>query len=1197
MPALRLLSISLVLSLIALAQDVQRDDRLEQPSDQNLAAQVIEQGSVPKLVKFSGTLRDEGGQPIVGSATLTFSVYRSNDDASPLWSETRVVRTDNEGKYSVLLGATKADGIDTNVFASHAGRYIGVRIDGRPELARAALVSVPYALKAGDAEMLGGLTAGDFVLTRSAREKLIRAGVQNSGTQAALETFGAVVSGANSTGKIAKFTATDTVGDSVMTESGGNVGIGTAAPAEQLELTGNLRTVASTATTGIWYQGPNRFVHTAPFGSGNLFVGVNAGTLTTTSTNNLGVGNAALGAVTSGSNNMALGGQAMANLTTGVQNTAVGAQSLFNNQANNNTGVGFNALVATTTGGGNTAVGTQAGQSISSGTFNTAIGYNADVSTGTLTNATAIGANSRVNVSNAVILGNGANVGLGTSSPSFTAGGGMHIFNSSVAALKLASSGSSFEMFSINNGNFGLYDTMGAAYRLYITPSGNVGIGTTTPTNKLEVAGTVKSTTGGFVFPDGSTQTTAVTGTVGDITSVTAGTGLTGGGSTGAVSLAVDTAVIQARVTGTCSTGNYVMSIGSNGSVVCGVDQVGTGGSGPPTTPFSITGSNNTGIITGVQTNSTLTQPAFPSSFPPAGLVGNATATSNFEAGVLGTAASPTGFGVLGVNTSTVGVESGQGPVGVIGVVQANHAVGVLGSNDATSGVAYGVQGNTRSTSGTGVSGEADAMTGATVGVQGIVQSSSGTAGLFMASGPGAYVLRGSQIGGGDIFAVDASGNVRANNYLDLMGNSALASLNGTNSFNGTNTFNQNTQMNGGISILRNDSLTGAAFTQNGSGVALSISAGNALGTGIAITGSGTGINVNSSNINGSVFSSSAASGAAVNATSNGGGTGVIGTSNGSTNGATGLLGQSTTTGAASGGFVYGVRGTTSNNTNLSTGVGVKGEAQGSTSGAHYGVWGTNAGTQGAGVRGDADSTSGTTANGVFGRVGGAGNGISGLTLANSTTGNAVFGQVLNSSSTGSAISGLTAGTGAAAKFETTNAGGKLISGIGSSASEVFAVNASGLITSPSVQGTSIAADKLTLAAVTFSGLEAKISSSFGLLDNSSSSTNVGWHEVQLLNGDSITALRVCGRDFDTSGEISATLYRKPTGVLNNSNVLGNLEQLATVSSGTSASADNFNCFSTSSITNGTIDNSNYVYLVKLSMSFFVQATAVQVDH
>jgi hypothetical protein len=44
---------------------------------------------------------------------------------------------------------------------------------------------------------------------------------------------------------------------------------------------------------------------------------------------------------------------------------------------------------------------------------------------------------------------------------------------------------------------------------LFVTNTGNVGIGTVTPSEKLSVSGTIESASGGFKFPDGTTQKTA----------------------------------------------------------------------------------------------------------------------------------------------------------------------------------------------------------------------------------------------------------------------------------------------------------------------------------------------------------------------------------------------------------------------------------------------------------------------------------------------------------------------------------------------------------------------------------------------------------------------------------------------------------------------------------------------------------------
>ena len=59
--------------------------------------------------------------------------------------------------------------------------------------------------------------------------------------------------------------------------------------------------------------------------------------------------------------------------------------------------------------------------------------------------------------------------------------------------------------------------TIAQAGNAFSLTGGSVGIGTTAPTQALEVAGQVFSSTGGFRFPDGSVQTSAAAPTVGDI--------------------------------------------------------------------------------------------------------------------------------------------------------------------------------------------------------------------------------------------------------------------------------------------------------------------------------------------------------------------------------------------------------------------------------------------------------------------------------------------------------------------------------------------------------------------------------------------------------------------------------------------------------------------------------------------------------
>src|SRR5439155_21577074 len=62
-------------------------------------------GSVPRLIKFSGVVKDATGKVMTGQLGLTLALYELQQGGSPLWVETQSVRADEQGRYTALLGA------------------------------------------------------------------------------------------------------------------------------------------------------------------------------------------------------------------------------------------------------------------------------------------------------------------------------------------------------------------------------------------------------------------------------------------------------------------------------------------------------------------------------------------------------------------------------------------------------------------------------------------------------------------------------------------------------------------------------------------------------------------------------------------------------------------------------------------------------------------------------------------------------------------------------------------------------------------------------------------------------------------------------------------------------------------------------------------------------------------------------------
>jgi hypothetical protein len=398
--------------------------------------------TVPQLVKFSGTIASAPA----GTVGVIFALYKDQTGGAPLWQEVQNLTVDSNGHYTSLLGAHSATGIPLELFANGEARWLGVQPEGQPEQPRVLLVSVPYALKASDAETLGGLPASAF----------LRAGAA---------------------------------------------------------------TVAVTA--------PTNFINAA--------------------------------AVTAAVNNAVTAGITVSNPTLGYVPYFYDASGDLKNSALFQATSGFVGLGTTTPVALLSLLGTNPSMRIENYSNTVGDSPNFNFYSGRGTASTPLATRSGDNL--------GQFAASGYTGSGFPGSSKVKVSFVATENWSPTSNGTAMTFATTANG------TTARAERMRIDNTGNVGIGTTTPDQLLTVNGSIHST-GGFVFPDGTTQSSAATS---GISLTSPDTSIMVAGTAVGPTVAVNTAVIQKRVTGSCSVGQSVTSVNADGSVNCAA-----GPQGPP---------------------------------------------------------------------------------------------------------------------------------------------------------------------------------------------------------------------------------------------------------------------------------------------------------------------------------------------------------------------------------------------------------------------------------------------------------------------------------------------------------------------------------------------------------------------------------------------------------------------------------------
>lgn len=217
--------------------------------------------AVPALIPYTGIAENSSGKPLSGEMLITFSLFKDEQGGEALWTESQTVLVDAGGYYKVQLGASATSGLPLNLFASGEGRWLEIQVAGQKQQARILLMSVPYAMKAADAETLGGLPASAYALAGSVASGNALASSAVSSPEAGTT----VTTPGGTTGYLPMFTGGSIIGNSLLSETGTRLGIGITAPLATLDINGTLAVRGELGIAAMGYATSTQSFLSQPF--------------------------------------------------------------------------------------------------------------------------------------------------------------------------------------------------------------------------------------------------------------------------------------------------------------------------------------------------------------------------------------------------------------------------------------------------------------------------------------------------------------------------------------------------------------------------------------------------------------------------------------------------------------------------------------------------------------------------------------------------------------------------------------------------------------------------------------------------------------------------------------------------------------------------------------------------------------------